>query len=78
MKSGSTEWVKRVAQKKAMMALALHLDSSLLCDKKWSKMFQDEPGLTTREVTNESQLAFALMNTQACETLLLHEGRVQI
>ena len=78
VKSGSTEWVKRVAQKKAMMALALHLDSSLLCDKKWSKMFQDEPGLTTREVTNESQLAFALMNTQACETLLLHEGEYNL
>ena len=41
VKSGSYE---RVAQKKAMMALALHLDSSLLCDKKWFKMFQDEPG----------------------------------
>ncbi|XP_067018529.1 uncharacterized protein [Acropora muricata] len=75
VKSGSTE---RVAQKKAMMALALHLDSRLSCDKKWSKMFQDEPGLTTREVTNESQLAFALMNTQACETLLLHEGEYNL
>ncbi|XP_015768883.1 PREDICTED: uncharacterized protein LOC107347465 isoform X2 [Acropora digitifera] len=78
VKSGSTEWVKRVAQKKAMMALALHLDSSLSCDKKWSKMFQDEPGLMTREVTNESQLAFALMTTQACETLLLHEGEYNL
>ena len=75
VKSGSTE---RVAQKKAMMALALHLDSSLSCDKKWSKVFQDEPGLATQEVTNESQLAFALMTTQACETLLLHEGEYNL
>ena len=75
VKSGSTE---RVSQKKAMMALALHLDSSLCCDKKWSKVFQDEPGLATREVTNESHLAFALMTTQACETLLLHEGEYNL
>ena len=75
VKSGST---KRLAQKKAMKALALHLDSSLSCDKKWSKVFQDEPGLATREVTNESQLAFALKTTQACETLLLHEGEYNL
>ena len=75
VKSGSTE---RVSQKKAMMALALHLDPSLSCDKKWSKVFQDEPGLATQEVTNESQLAFALMTTQACETLLLHEGEYNL
>ena len=75
VKSGSTE---RVAQKKAMMALALHLDPSLSCDKKWSKMFQDEPELTTQEVSNESQLAFALMTTEACETLLLHEGEYNL
>ena len=75
VKSGSIE---RVAQKKAMMALALHLDSRLSCDKTWSEMFQDEPGLTSREVTNESQLAFALMTTQACETLLLHEGEYNL
>ena len=75
VKSGSTE---RVAQKKAVMALALHLDSSLWWDKKWSKMFQDEPGLATQEVTNESELAFILMTTQACETLLLHEGEYNL
>ena len=75
VKSGSTE---RVAQKKAMMALALYLDSSLFCDKKWSKMFQDEPGPTSREVSNESELAFALMTTEACETLLLHEGEYNL
>ena len=75
VKSGSAE---RVAQRNAMMALALHLEPSLRCDKKWSKMFQDGPKLTTREVTNESQLASALMNTKACETLLLLEGEYNL
>ena len=75
VKSGSTE---QVGQKRAMMALALHLDPSLRCDKKWSKIFQDEPGLTTREVTNESQLTFALMTAQAGETVLLHEGEYNL
>ena len=75
VKNGSTE---RVAQKKAMMALAFHLDPSLRCDKKWSKMFQDEPVLATREVTNESQLAFALTTAQACETVLLREGEYNL
>ena len=75
VKSGSTE---RVAQRNAMMALAFQLDPSLWRDKKWSKMFQDGPKLTTREVTNESQLAFALMTAQACETVLLHEGEYNL
>ncbi|XP_015768891.1 PREDICTED: uncharacterized protein LOC107347468 [Acropora digitifera] len=75
VKSGSTE---RVAQRNAMMALALHLEPSLRCDKKWSKMFQHGPKLTTREVTNESQLTSALMTAQACETVLLHEGEYNL
>ncbi|XP_067018532.1 uncharacterized protein [Acropora muricata] len=75
VKSGSTE---RLGQKNAMMALALHMDPSLRCDEKWSKMFQDEPRLTIREVTNESQLVFALMTPQACETILLHEGEYNL
>ena len=41
-------------------------------------MFPEVLSLTAREVNNASQLAFALMTTQANENLLLHEGEYNL
>ncbi|XP_068689388.1 uncharacterized protein [Montipora foliosa] len=75
VKKGSTQ---RMGQKKAMVALALYIDPSLRSDKTFCGMIALELGLSTREVMNEAQLAFALMTTEANETLLLHEGEYNL
>ena len=67
-----------IGEKKAALARAIHFDSSLRRDKAFCKMFPEVLSLTAREVNNASQLAFALMTTQANETLLLHEGEYNL
>ena len=75
IKNGSTQ---RIGQKKAAIAMAVHFDSSLLHDSTFCEMFPDVRALTAREVNDASQLAFALMTTQANETLFLHEGEYNL
>ena len=70
VESGHTELK---GQKRASVAVALHFDPTLRQDKGFCKMFPEVPELRIREITNETQLAFALMTTQGNETMLLHE-----
>lgn len=65
-------------QKRATMAVAVHFDSRLLSEKKFCKMFPEVLELSPIEITNETQLAFALMMTKGNETFLLREGKYNL
>ena len=65
-------------QKLATMAVAVHFDSSLRSEKKFCKMFPEVLELSPIEITNETQLAFALMMTKGNETFLLREGKYNL
>ena len=71
VKSGSTQ-VK--GQARAALAVAVHFDPSLHCDKTFREKFPQLSEVRIREISNETQLAFALMTPQENETMLLHEG----
>ncbi|KAL9957641.1 hypothetical protein ACROYT_G034562 [Oculina patagonica] len=60
-------------QARAALAVAVHFDSSLRHDERFCEMFPELSELRTREITNETQLKFALATIQRNETLLLHE-----
>ena len=65
-------------QKLATMAVAVHFDSNLRSEKKFCKMFPEVLELSPIEITNETQLAFALMMTKGNETFLLREGKYNL
>ncbi|XP_078344263.1 uncharacterized protein LOC144629891 [Oculina patagonica] len=65
-------------QARAALAVAVHFDSSLRCDKRFCEMFPELSTVRTREITNETQLKFALMTTKENETMLLHEGEYNL
>ncbi len=71
VKSGSSQLK---GQARAALAVAVHFDSNLRHDKRFCEMFPELSTLRPREISNETQLAFALMTTQENETMLLHEG----
>ena len=75
VKSGSTELK---GQARAALAVAVHFDSNLRCDKTFCKMFPELSDVHSTEIRNETQLAFALMTAQENETLLLHEGEYNL
>ena len=75
VKSGSTQLK---GQTRAALAVALHFDSSLCRDKKFCKMFPELSDVRSREIKNETQLAFALMTAQENETMLLHKGEYNL
>jgi len=58
----------------AALAVAVHFDPSLRRDKTFCEMFPEALAHLAREISNETQLAFALTTIQENETLLLHEG----
>ena len=60
------------------MAVAVHFDSSLRSEKKFCKMFPEVLELSPIEITNETQLAFALMMSKGNETFLLREGKYNL
>ena len=75
VKSGSGE---RKGQARAALAVAVHFDSNLCRDKTFCEKFPELSTVRPREISNESQLAFALMTTQENETMLLHEGEYNL
>lgn len=75
VKSGSTQLK---GQARAALAVAVHFDSSLRRDKKVCKTFPELSDVRSREIRNETQLAFALMTAQENETMLLHEGEYNL
>ena len=75
VKSGSTQLK---GQARAALAVAAHFDSDLRRDKTFCKMFPDLLEVRIREISNETQLAFALMTAQENETMLLHEGEYNL
>jgi len=71
VKRGSTQLT---GQARAALAVAVHFDNNLRLDKTFCKRFPELSEVRCREISNETQLAFALMTTQENETMLLHEG----
>ena len=71
VKSGSTQLKGQV---RAALAVAVHFDPSLHCDKTFQERFPQLSEVRIREISNETQLAFALMTPHENETMLLHEG----
>ena len=61
-------------QARAALAVAVHFGSNLRRDKTFREKFPQLSEVRVREISNETQLAFALMTTQENETMLLHEG----
>ena len=70
VKSGSDQLT---GQARAALAVAVHFDSNLRRDKTFCEMFPELSELRTREITNETELKFALITLQRNEALLLHE-----
>ena len=65
-------------QARAALAVAVHCDSNLRRDKRFCEMFPELSAIRPREISNETQLAFALLTTQENETMLLHEGEYNL
>ena len=75
VKRGSTQLK---GQARAALAVAVHFDSSLFQDKQFCKRFPELSEVRIREISNKTQLAFALMTTQENESILLHEGEYNL
>ena len=75
VKSGQSQ---RKGQERAAVAMALHFDNTLRQDKGFCSMFPEVQELRIREISNETQLAFALMTTKGNETWFLHEGEYNL
>ena len=65
-------------QVRAAVAVAVHFDSNLRRDRKFCEMFSELSAIRPREISNGTQLAFALMTAQENETMLLHEGEYNL
>ena len=65
-------------QKRATMAVAAYFHPSLRTEVKFCEMFPEVRALSPIQVTNETQLAFALMMKEGNETFLLHEGKYNL
>ena len=65
-------------QKIATMAVAVYFHPDLRTEVKFCKMFPEVGALSPIEITNETQLAFALMMRKGNETFLLHEGKYNL
>ena len=65
-------------QKIATMAVAVYFHPDLRTEVKFCKMFPEVRALSPIEITNETQLAFALMMRKGNETFLLHEGKYNL
>ena len=65
-------------QKIATMAVAVHFHPNLRTEVKFCKMFPEVRALSPIEITNETQLAFALMMRKGNETFLLREGKYNL
>ncbi|KAJ7365922.1 hypothetical protein OS493_002653 [Desmophyllum pertusum] len=76
VKSGSRHELK--GQAWAALAVAVHFDPSLRRDTTFCAMLPEASEIRTREITNDTQLAFALMTTQKNETMLLCEGEYNL
>ena len=75
VKGGSTQLK---GQARAALALAVHVDPNLHRDKTFRERFPQLSEVRIREIRNETQLAFALMTPQENETMLLHEGSLNL
>ena len=75
VKSGSTQLK---GQARAALAVAVHFDPNLHRDKMFGERFPQLSEVCVREISNETQLAFALMTPQENETMLLHEGALNL
>ena len=71
VKSGS---IQLKGQARAALAVAVHFDPNLHRDKTFRERFPELSEVRIREISNETQLAFALMTVQENETMLLREG----
>ena len=75
VKSGSTQLK---GQARAALAVAVHFDSNLRRDNTFCTRFPELSDVRSREIRNETQLAFALMTAQENETMLLHQGEYNL
>ncbi|XP_022798811.1 uncharacterized protein LOC111336907 [Stylophora pistillata] len=75
VKSGQSQ---RIGEERAAVAMALHFDPSLKQDKQFCEIFPKVQEMRIREISNETQLAFALMTTQDNETWLLREEQYSV
>ena len=66
-----------VGQKRAVLAMAVHFDSSLRREKAFWGKFPEESA-QFRIIANDRQLAFALTTTQGNETMILYEGQYHL
>ncbi|CAH3188694.1 unnamed protein product, partial [Porites lobata] len=65
-------------QKRATMAVAVYFHPSLRTEVTFCEMFPEVRALSPIEITNETQLAFALMMRKGNETFLLREGKYNL